>query len=98
PLPAPLATKDSPRSSFGLPEDRFVFLFIFDFESHLERKNPLGLIEAFKRAFPHEGDVLLILKSSHANENMTAFNALTEASKGANVTIMDAVLSREEIN
>jgi glycosyltransferase involved in cell wall biosynthesis len=39
------------RSELGLP-DGFVFLFCFDFFSVAERKNPLGVIEAFRRAFP----------------------------------------------
>ena len=42
-------------------DDRFTFLFMFDFFSTLQRKNPLGLIEAFKRAFaPGEGPRLLL--------------------------------------
>ncbi len=46
----------------GVP-DGFVFLFLFDFFSTLSRKNPLGLIEAFCRAFrPSEGPTL-VLKS-----------------------------------
>ena len=35
------------RAAFGLPEDRTLFLFCFDLLSVLERKNPLGLIEAY---------------------------------------------------
>ena len=40
-----------PRSYFGLPDDRFTFLFSFDMASVMERKNPLGLIAAFRQAF-----------------------------------------------
>ena len=56
PLPviAPEPTTLS-RSDLGIPDDRFVFLFVFDFFSTLERKNPLGLVEAFTRAFPEPG-------------------------------------------
>jgi len=39
------------RSDLALPKDRFVFLFIFDESSNFTRKNPLGAIAAFKRAF-----------------------------------------------
>ena len=46
------------RRRLGLP-DAFTFLFVFDFLSVFERKNPLGLIEAFTKAFtPGEGPVL----------------------------------------
>jgi glycosyltransferase involved in cell wall biosynthesis/2-polyprenyl-3-methyl-5-hydroxy-6-metoxy-1,4-benzoquinol methylase len=41
--------------------DAFVFLFAFDHFSTLARKNPVGLIDAFTRAFaPGEGPVLVI--------------------------------------
>jgi len=39
-----------PRDELGLPEG-FLFLFSFDHNSVFERKNPLGLIDAFTRAF-----------------------------------------------
>jgi glycosyltransferase involved in cell wall biosynthesis len=42
-------------------DDRFTFLFIFDFLSTMRRKNPAGLIDAFARAFvPGEGPRLLL--------------------------------------
>lgn len=48
------------KKELGLP-DRFLFLFSFDFLSIFERKNPLGVVEAFGRAFaPGEGPVLLV--------------------------------------
>jgi glycosyltransferase involved in cell wall biosynthesis len=47
-------------SQLGIPEG-FVFLFVFDFNSTLARKNPIGLIEAFCRAFePGEGPSLVM--------------------------------------
>ncbi len=49
PLPTVAAT---PRERFELDEDSFVFLTTFDSFSFIERKNPLGAIEAFGRAFP----------------------------------------------
>ena len=62
PLPIVEPAVDGRPPDFGLPE-RFTFLFMFDFFSTLKRKNPLGLIEAFKRAFkPGEGPQL-VLKS-----------------------------------
>jgi glycosyltransferase involved in cell wall biosynthesis/SAM-dependent methyltransferase len=45
----------------------FTFLFLFDFYSTLARKNPLGLVEAFTRAFePGEGPQL-VLKSHNGD-------------------------------
>jgi len=54
------------REELRVPGD-FLFLFLFDFNSSLARKNPLGLVEAFRRAFePGEGASLLI-KSINAD-------------------------------
>ena len=50
PLPVREPSPAGPKPDLGLP-DKFTFLFLFDFYSTLQRKNPLGLIEAFKRAF-----------------------------------------------
>lgn len=63
PLPvtlAPLAPYD--RGALGLPDD-FVFLFAFDYHSTSARKNPVGLIEAFKAAFPPGSGASLVLKT-----------------------------------
>ena len=62
-MPLPLvvpAVADMHRAEFGLDE-RFTFLFTFDMMSVFDRKNPLGLIEAFTSAFtPGEGPVLVL--------------------------------------
>jgi glycosyltransferase involved in cell wall biosynthesis len=51
------------RGRLGL-DDRFTFLFSFDFLSVAERKNPLGVADAYCRAFPDpEGGTRLLLKS-----------------------------------
>jgi glycosyltransferase involved in cell wall biosynthesis len=42
-----------PRRNLGLQnEAAFVFVYPFDVNSYLARKNPLGLVRAFRRAFP----------------------------------------------
>ena len=53
----PLADQQSlVRGRWGIDPGAFVVAFAFDIRSGFERKNPLGLIEAFRRAFPgHEG-------------------------------------------
>ncbi len=40
------------REDFGLRDEEVVFLFTFDVNSMVARKNPGGVIEAFRRAFP----------------------------------------------
>ncbi len=52
----PLAVaSEANRLRFGIPDDVFLFLFCFDFQSFVERKNPLGLVNAFKQAFGGAG-------------------------------------------
>jgi glycosyltransferase involved in cell wall biosynthesis len=65
PLPQPRATTTLTRADLGLP-DGFVFLFSFDYLSTAERKNPLGLVEAFRRAFPRGSGPTLVIKSINA--------------------------------
>ncbi len=51
------------RADLGLPEDTFLFGFAFDHLSVFERKNPLGVVAAYREAFgPHDGTAL-VLKS-----------------------------------
>jgi glycosyltransferase involved in cell wall biosynthesis len=65
-FPLPVIVPESTpfyRADLALPEDAFVFAYVFDFFSTIQRKNPLGLIEAYKRAFPEPGRTLLYLKT-----------------------------------
>jgi len=84
------------RAKFGLGADVFVFLFFFDFHSYMERKNPLGLIEAYKNAFGDRRDVQLLIKSSHGDVHKEALSALQQACLGSNARVMDCVLSRDD--
>ncbi len=55
-----------PRSYFGLPDHAFIFVTTFDSFSFIERKNPLGVIKAFRQAFPADRqDVVLVLKTQN---------------------------------
>jgi glycosyltransferase involved in cell wall biosynthesis len=62
PVPiVPPRTEPVARHEFGLPEGRFAFVFSFNFWSVFQRKNPIGLIDAFSRAFaPDEGPILVV--------------------------------------
>ena len=83
------------RTAFGLDPDVFLFLFIFDFHSFLERKNPLALISAYKKAFGNRKDVQLLIKSSHSAQHSDELALMQAAANGANVKIFDSVLTRE---
>lgn len=55
------------RNYFNLSEDLFLFLIMYDSNSTMERKNPLGAIEAFKTAFSAENkSVGIVIKINNA--------------------------------
>ena len=85
------------RRRLGIPEDVFLFLFFFDFHSHLERKNPGGLIRAFQQAFGGRKDVLLLIKSSHGRFHPVELRRLGKLGRGANIRIFDELLPRQGI-
>lgn len=90
-----------PRAHFGLPDDRFLFLFFFDFSSFVARKNPWAVIEAFERAFPetereHLGLVIKLNGAQLRPDDYLAF--LEHASiRRPGVYLIDQVLSDPEI-
>jgi glycosyltransferase involved in cell wall biosynthesis/tetratricopeptide (TPR) repeat protein len=93
------ATSGLDRAYFGLSNNSFIFLSMFDCDSTLERKNPLGVVEAFKMAFGENDRAFLFLKSAHANHNPSALETVqTAVSKAKNIRIVDKVFSRAEIN
>jgi glycosyltransferase involved in cell wall biosynthesis len=84
------------RRSFGLPEKSFLFLFSFDFHSWLERKNPLGVIEAFRLAFGDRTDVGLVLKSVHGLARRHDWSRVRRACAGqTNIHLIDRVMDRK---
>jgi GT2 family glycosyltransferase/glycosyltransferase involved in cell wall biosynthesis len=90
--------KDVKRDYFGLSEKEFIFLFIFDFFSYFERKNPLALIQAFKQAFGRSEGVRLVIKCSNSSFDPAAFRRMSELSCGSNITIIDEYFYRDEVN
>ncbi|PRY63225.1 glycosyl transferase family 1 [Knoellia remsis] len=63
PVCPPLPSKAEPdRALWGLPEGTIVFLNVFNTVSGFDRKNPIDVHEAFRRAFPDRDDVRLVFK------------------------------------
>ena len=75
----------------------FLFLFMFDVHSHLARKNPLAVIEAFRRAFRPADPVRLILKCVNAESDPAGFATLVQRAAGAAIDIHSGYLSAGEI-
>jgi glycosyltransferase involved in cell wall biosynthesis len=86
------------REHFSLPRDVFVFGYIFDVASFFERKNPLCLVEAFRREFGKSSNVLLYLKYFNAEHDQNNVRALEEAIAGApNIRTFGGLMNDNEI-
>ncbi|MCS6851285.1 MAG: glycosyltransferase family 4 protein [Gemmataceae bacterium] len=86
-----------PRSHFALPDDKFLFLFVFDMASILERKNPLAIIQAFERAFAGRPDVGLVIKYHRGEVDPGSTQRLRAAAERVpGVVLLDQTLSRLE--
>ncbi|MBI3473318.1 MAG: glycosyltransferase family 4 protein [Candidatus Solibacter usitatus] len=86
------------REHLGLPGEGFLFLMIFDMLSCFERKNPLGLIEAFKRAFGGAPQYRLAIKISNGHHRPVFLERLHARAEGLPVTILDEVIPRDKMN
>lgn len=86
------------RAKFGLPADKFLFLFLYDLNSYSARKNPGAVLEAFRRSGLAERGAALVIKVHNAAGNPADFARLqAEAEALPGTTLIPATLSRREI-
>lgn len=95
-LPLPVASPDFSthlrRKDVGLPDD-FLFLFYFDFNSVIGRKNPGALIDAFQRAFHPRDAASLVIKSINGQASHHHLERLRlAAASHPNIQIIDRML------
>jgi glycosyltransferase involved in cell wall biosynthesis len=95
PFPVPLEPELS-RAELRLPGG-YVFLFLFDFVS-AERKNPLGVVDAFRRAFAPDEGPTLVLKSLNGRERSPRqLEELEAAAAGrSDIVVMDRYVTATE--
>ncbi|MGA8364213.1 MAG: glycosyltransferase [Solirubrobacteraceae bacterium] len=100
-LPPPVQAPAEPVVPLRLdvPDDGFLFLFVFDYLSTIQRKNPVGLIEAFKRAFaPGEGPRLLLKTINGPLRPLAEEEVLWAAHGRPDIHVIDRSLSGGELN
>ncbi len=100
PLPVSVQrTIDISRAELGLPDNKFLFLYTFDFNSYLARKNPQAAVKAFIKAFPSSntqvGLVLKTMNSDAKNPKWIAFKRL--CAKDKRIIILEKTLDREKV-
>jgi glycosyltransferase involved in cell wall biosynthesis len=82
------------RDSLDIPADHYVFLFMFDMYSEIERKNPLAVIRAFRAAFSPEEKATLVIKTSRGQADREELDRLQNAARENGVVLIDQVVSR----
>lgn len=99
PLPQHDPETEVVRAPAGVPDDRPVFLFTFDFLSTAERKNPWAVLTAFELAFPTpaaDGPVLVI-KSINAERDIPSAERLRLlAARRPDVVVLEDYLESAE--
>jgi glycosyltransferase involved in cell wall biosynthesis len=77
--------------------DGFTVLTMFDFLSTMERKNPLGAIDAFKRAFRAQDGSTLIVKSVNGRYRPERQAEIVAATEGrSDIVLVDQTMSGSE--
>jgi glycosyltransferase involved in cell wall biosynthesis len=98
-LPPPVrASSDAVQATrLDVPHDAFMFLFVFDYLSTIQRKNPVGLIEAFKLAFAPGAGPRLLIKTINAPLRPLAEEEVLWAAQGRpDVHVIDRSLTAAE--
>ena len=96
PVVTPQVDASIARKRFGL-DDRYMFLFAFDFMSVMKRKNPLGLIEAFTKAFAEGEGPMLVIKAINGGKRLLERNMLRDAvRKRSDIVLIDEYFTKVE--
>jgi len=101
-IPTPIEVRNGglySRADFGLPEGRFLFLFSFDFNSFVARKNPEGAISAFKRAFAdRKSDVGLVIKAINGANKPAKLREIRDLiGDDSRIVVLDRFLTRDQV-
>lgn len=85
------------RKDFNIPEDKFVFLAMYCSWSTIERKNPLGVIDAYCKAFGDNDNTCLVIKGSYTEPK--EIELLKEKTKNIkNFIFIDEIMPKENVN
>ena len=87
------------RKDFGLDEDEVVFLFSFDVNSAVARKNPGAVVEAFARAFPSPSECRsrLVIKVLNLDLHPDVARWLRPAVESVNGMLIEDDLAHAEL-
>jgi glycosyltransferase involved in cell wall biosynthesis len=91
--------KRHPRKYYELPENKYLFLYVFDFNSSVARKNPMAAVNAFKQAFPQtDKTVGLVLKTMNVNpENPEWKEFLAYCEEDKRIHVLTETMDRPDV-
>ena len=97
-MPLPILAREDPPAELPAPgSEAFTFLFLFDFHSMVKRKNPLGLIDAFRRAFAPGDGARLVVKSFNGDHRPEDLGEVRRAAAGRDdIEVVDRYVTVEE--
>lgn len=99
PITAPEIKEKLDRSTIGLPLNSKYNLFIFDYMSVFNRKNPIAVVEAHKKAFPNSDGPLLVIKSTNGDKDAENREKLRYSiSSRTDVLLIENYLSRNQLH
>ena len=89
------------RRYFKIPESSFIFLFFFDLTSHIQRKNPFAVLQAFEKlcSLRPDDDVCLVIKVKGGQMNAQdydIFHSYVDRLK-SKLIVLDHLLSDNEV-
>lgn len=89
------------RADYDIPADRYTFLFSFSAASGFSRKNPWGVIDAYKRAFGYgnqKNAPLLIIKTNSTSSFPKAAEKLRAAVAKVGGILIEDSYTRTQVN
>ncbi|MEY3759868.1 MAG: hypothetical protein RIR39_1359 [Pseudomonadota bacterium] len=91
--------KHQTRKQWSLPLSDYLFVFSFDGNSSLARKNPTGVINAFKKAFPNGNEpVGLVIKCMRPDIKNPAWKKILKLSEqDSRIHIIDRMLDKADV-
>lgn len=87
------------RALLSLPREAFVFLYMLDASSYVERKNPQALLRAYTESFPDDGRTALVFKASQLEPGSAFAAELKQASaRRADLRLVGETLEEAELS
>jgi glycosyltransferase involved in cell wall biosynthesis len=94
----PVESTSQLRAKFGLPADKFLFLFLYDLHSYSERKNPRAVLAAFRESGLASQGAALVIKVHGTQGNEADLAALQSAVADLpGTTLLTESLSRTDV-